>query len=313
MGAIRYMPILPNEEQQRKMLEHIEEITTMFNEYCKAIDKYLFELEQKEQLKETSKSFHKLMLAIDQVVHQYLYAEYEVSTEDIVYILEKQTDFQTNFNAINSLVNTKILNIASDQPVFRLFKQFIELFEQIFNFLNRLVDDIDIHGELTAEPTFTYFIPVIIPPTPNEIESILSHQSKLTFFNHHTKATCEDTLSKNTTELNDYISHLAEKKESFQDAFTRLQIEPSDSNICIISHDVPNKPVLLNNTHLYDYDNLLKLPMQNNGYRSDPMTRKPFTLQDVTPAYDICEKLEDQIQAKASQTENIPSTVALTA
>jgi|GEM_PF-6719922 hypothetical protein len=99
--------------------------------------------------------------------------------------------------------------------------------------------------------------------------------------------------------LEDWQAHIRERenKESFRDAFKRLQILPGNDFCCTITHLVPNIPVLLNG-RLYDGNSLkqfFEASPQADRYR-DPVTSVRVSLADVTPSRLMCTLLEKKIQ-----------------
>lgn len=103
--------------------------------------------------------------------------------------------------------------------------------------------------------------------------------------------------------LQAYINSF-EGKESFQDAFNRLNITIGEGLSCNISLNIPNIPVLLRG-QLYDWEFLKKLPIDSNNKYTDPMTRENFTLVDIMPGRAICTILESQI--KDAEQKNVSS------
>lgn len=98
-----------------------------------------------------------------------------------------------------------------------------------------------------------------------------------------------------TEEMQGYLRSFSDKQESFAETFERLQIDISKSFQCPVSLDVPNKPVLVHG-HLYDLESLLSLPMENDGFRREPLDRELFQLGDISPAYPIRDFIQEKIQ-----------------
>jgi hypothetical protein len=112
-----------------------------------------------------------------------------------------------------------------------------------------------------------------------------------------------NTIGSIPENLQSYINSF-KGKESFQDAFKRLNIEVGEGFSCNILYDVPNIPVLLNG-YLYDWESLKNLPIDASNKYTDPMTRGKFTLTDIMPGRVIRTILEEKI--KEAEKTNTPS------
>lgn len=116
----------------------------------------------------------------------------------------------------------------------------------------------------------------------------------------------ENILSSSSSMPKNFQSYINSfnNKESFQDAFKRLNIETGEGLSCNISFDIPNIPVFLDG-QLYDWESLKKLPVDSDNRYTDPMSRKKFTLANIMPGRAICTILENTI--KEVEQRNAPT------
>ena len=123
--------------------------------------------------------------------------------------------------------------------------------------------------------------------------------------NSHAAANTSSSANTMPKDLDGYIKSFS-NKESFQDAFKRLNIEKKEGLSCNISLDIPNIPVLLKG-QLYDWESLKKLTVDSNNTYTDPMSREKFTLADIMPGRAIVTVLENQIKEKEVEQKNTPA------
>lgn len=89
-----------------------------------------------------------------------------------------------------------------------------------------------------------------------------------------------------------------QNKESFSDAFARLEIDiDTEDNrySCPVSLHLINKPVRVDGI-LFDYSSLLGLPLASNGTRKHPTTQESFYLDQIQADRDCKIELETLIE-----------------
>jgi|GEM_PF-4449967 hypothetical protein len=97
--------------------------------------------------------------------------------------------------------------------------------------------------------------------------------------------------------LHAYINSFAHQQpytEQFEALNIKLNFNDNAGLLCPVTHDVMDQPVRLGQ-HAFDYQSLKALDNEQ-GVRTNPLTRAPFRLTDITPAPDIKEAIEKYLQ-----------------
>lgn len=83
-----------------------------------------------------------------------------------------------------------------------------------------------------------------------------------------------------TASLTRYLDGF-QNKESFSDAFERLDMDDKEKCFtCPISQNILNKPVSVDGI-LFDYSSLLELPLAVDGTRINPVSKDSFYLDQI--------------------------------
>lgn len=152
---------------------------------------------------------------------------------------------------------------------------------------------------------------LIESPSSLECSSSSSSDVVITPFSKHTfysssVASSRQSIDKIINHLYSYIDSFIEKKETFTQAFDRLEIKPSIKISCPISLAVCDKPVRVCGD-LFDYDSLInaakKLP---GGKYEHPLNKIAFSLNQIQPARDIAQKIEAIIAKTEAQKNEVP-------
>jgi hypothetical protein len=106
-----------------------------------------------------------------------------------------------------------------------------------------------------------------------------------------------ESSDKLTPELETYLTAFADS-EPLSALFAGLGISVEPGLLCPISHAIPDKPVILDNT-LFDFDSLMRLKIDPSvRARIHPITRRPFFPKDIQPALEKKKEYERIIEAQ---------------